>query len=245
MDILVVSACSGTKQYEETPLGCADIDSTNHDQLLEQHPEFVASASEMYTGAEHQEIQSAVQNLREHANVTWEILSAGYGLLAEHEEIVAYDCTLSDIDSVRGRVERFGHDPGGLTIDETRQTLAREKGMIGDLRNSLAEGYDIVFVVLSEPYLAAVSEALSDPSDSNSVFVLASTGSKQYVGAANWIPATREIREELGTTWFRLRGKLLWTLSKKAESTDLVELSSDPEAVSDIAPPLSSPVAQN
>jgi hypothetical protein len=89
MDVLVVSGCSGEKQFEESPIGCAEIDSAGNEELVREHPEYVAPAAEMYTGPEHGHVRKAVASLREHANVTWRIVSAGYGLLAEDGEIAA------------------------------------------------------------------------------------------------------------------------------------------------------------
>lgn len=160
MNVLVVSNCSGDKLYDESPIGCQEIDSSSREALLNQYPEFSAPAAEMYTGVEHPYVKSAVANLRKLAEVSWKIVSAGYGLLDETEEIVAYDCTLSDIEAVQERVEWMGYDPSELTHDEARRVVAREKGIASELRIALSSGYDLVFMVLSQPYLIATSEAL-------------------------------------------------------------------------------------
>jgi len=239
MDILVISGCSGDKQFDEAPIGCEELDSTSRNDLLETYPDYVAPAAEMYTGDEHGRVRQAVANLRAHADVTWRIVSAGYGLIAESERIVAYDCTLRDIDSVRDRAKRMGHDPSTLTIDETRRAVGRELNLPADLKVGLAEGYDLVFVTLSEPYLVATGDAFTELPDGTSVFVFASKGSRSYVGDAYWVPATEDVRASLGTTWFELRGELLWKLSENVDATELSEIAKNPEAVSEFASSIS------
>ncbi|WP_251331104.1 DUF6884 domain-containing protein [Haloplanus pelagicus] len=239
MNILVISGCSGDKQFDEAPIGCEELDSTSRDDLLETYPDYVAPAAEMYTGDEHERVRQAVANLRSYANVTWRIVSAGYGVVAENERIVAYDCTLSDINAVRDRAKRMGHDPSALTIDETRQAVGRELNLSADLKGELAEGYDLVFVTLSEPYLVATGEAFTELLERAVVFVFASKGAKPYVGDGYWVPATEEVRASLGTTWFELRGELLWTFSESVDETALAQLAATPESVEEFVSPIS------
>lgn len=127
MDVLVVSGCTGDKQLDDPPIGCEEIDSSNRKALLNQYPDYTASAKEMYTGHEHEVVSSAVSNMREHTEVTWKIISAGYGLLDEADEFVAYECTITDIGPVQERARRMGYAPDQFTHDETRRVVAREK----------------------------------------------------------------------------------------------------------------------
>lgn len=236
MNILVVSGCSGDKQFDDPPVDCEELDTGDYTDLREEYPAFLAPAGEMYTGAEHSQVKRAVKNLREYVDVSWKIVSAGYGVLDESEEIVAYDCSLSDIEPVRERVERMGYDSSDFTIDQTRLVLGQEKDMHSDLRDELLNGYDLVFVVLSEPYLAAVSEALTAIPDGVSVVAFASAGSKSHLGDANWVPATNEVRDALGTTWFRLRGQLLHDISTRVDASLLEEVAQEPETLVDTSP---------
>ena len=226
MDVLVVSGCSGEKQFDAMPIGCGEIDATSREELLQEFPDYVAPAAEMYTGAEHEIVREAVTNLRAYANVTWRIASAGYGLLDEDEEIVAYDCSLSDIEPVRERAVRLEYDPEALTIDETRQAIGRETDTVRDLEQTIAGGYDLVFIVLSKPYLVTVSEALADVTGVT-VIAFASQGAKEYTGDAYWVPATAEVRAELETSWFRVRGELLRALSERRTILSLLTLLRD------------------
>lgn len=206
-DVLVVSNCSSEKLYEDSSIGCEEIDTTSQEELLERYPGFSAPASNMYTGVEHPYVKSAVANLRELSDVSWKIVSAGYGLLDETDEIMAYDCSTSNIRDVQDRAERMGYDLCERTQRETRQAVAREIGISSCLRKALGPKYDLVFLTLSTPYLIAISEELNDLPGRPNVFAIASNSAKPYVGEANWIPATDEVRAELGSNWHRLRGR--------------------------------------
>lgn len=236
MRVLVISACSGEKKYDDVPLGCGELDSNTREYLIREHPDYVARAAEMYTGAEHLLVRDAVANLRDHVDVTWRIISAGYGLLDEADEIAAYDCTFSDVGSVRERAKRFGHDPEALTVAETRQAVAREMNLPGDLIDALNGGYDVVFLVLSESYFAAIAEALKDLPEDLTAFAIASDGSAPYVGEAHRIAANGSTREQLDTSWFRLRGELLQSLSEDVDETALRTIAENPDRADSYVP---------
>lgn len=233
MDILVVSACSGDKIYDESPIGCDEIDSIERIELVRKYPDYVARAAEMYVGDEHQIVRKAVDNLREHGDVSWRILSAGYGLISENEEIVAYDCSLSDIEPVRERVGRLGYNPDSLTIDETRQVIGKETGACSDFKKALGDGFDLVFLTLSEPYLVAIAEALSEIPEDVMALCFASKGSRSYTGDAYWVPTTESVRSELGSSWFTVRGELLQNLSEVADTSALEWIVSNPVSLDD------------
>lgn len=71
MDVLVVSGCSGEKQFEESPIGCAENDLVNREELVGEHPEYAAPTAQRYTGPEHGLVREAVAYLRDHANDFW------------------------------------------------------------------------------------------------------------------------------------------------------------------------------
>jgi len=238
MDILVVSGCSESKLFDDAPIGCGEIDSASRVDLVKEYPDYVACASEMYTGEEHGYVRPAVENLRKHADASWQIVSAGYGLLDKDDKIVAYDCTLRDIESVMERAKHMGQNPEDLTHDEARRIVGQNTNMAKDLREALADGYDLVFIVLSEPYYVAVSEALEDIPAGVTVAAFASKGSTKYIGDAYWAPATGDVRTELGSNNFRLRGELLKITSENVDKLDLVRISHEPEALVGYVPAL-------
>ena len=145
MNVLVVSGCLGDKPYDGPSIGCAEIDSSSREELLRRYPDRTASAREMYTGQEHGVVTPAVENLREYADVTWKIVFAGYGLLDETDEIVAYECSFTVIGPVRKRARKWGYEQNKLKQDETCQVVARKKDIPSELRRTTESGYEIVF----------------------------------------------------------------------------------------------------
>jgi hypothetical protein len=238
MDVLVISGCSGDKVFDDAPIGCEEIDASDREELVQEHPNYVACAAEMYTGEEHGYVQRAHASLPRHAGATWHIVSAGYGVVDEDDELVAYDCTLRDMESVMDRAMRMGNNQTSLTHDEARRVVGRKMGMPGDLRESFGSGYNLVFIVLSEPYLVAVSEALETIPDGLTVIAFASKGSKEYLGEAYWAPATSEVRAALESDNFRLKGELLERVSDEIDAKGLSKIDNKPEAVLELVPVL-------
>lgn len=215
-DILVISPCSGTKQFDPV-VGHEEVDAVPRTELLKKHLNSVASAAEMYVGREHKHIQSAVQRLKQVANVDWYILSAGFGVLSSGTEIPSYECTFNEMEQIRERAERFGLDIEEMTNNELIAAVSREKNIPQDLRKIFAEGYDLVFVALGSKYLIAAQEALTSLPEETAAFAFASKGSREYIGDCYWIPATETERSHLGTTWLELRGRELLMLAQNIE----------------------------
>lgn len=228
MDILVLSPCSRSKRYDPV-IDCETVDSDSREELVRRYRDSVTSAAEMYTGREHQHIREAVAELRECASVDWYIISAGFGLLREDTVVPSYECGFSDIESVRPRAARAGHDVDSLTNNETIQAVGCEKGIPQKFRKTLNRGYDILFVVLSEPYLLSVANALTDIPAGTTAYAFASNGSKQYIGDCQWIPATETERQLLETTWMELRGRQLRTIASIVGVQELEEFGNDPQ----------------
>lgn len=228
MDILVLSPCSKDKRYDPV-LDCEDVDEHSREELVQEHREYTTTAADMYTGREHQHVKTAVNHLREIADVDWYIISAGFGLLRDETEIPSYECGFSDIDSVRTRATRAGYDIDTLTNNETIQAVGREKGIPQEFSTVLGRDYDLLFVVLSEPYLLSVADALTEIPEQTTAFAFASNGSRQYVGDCTWIPATEAERQALETTWMALRGKQFHKLASSADRRELEQLREHPE----------------
>ncbi|GGN98111.1 hypothetical protein [Haloarcula pellucida] len=229
LDVLIISPCSGTKRFDAV-IGPDEIDSRERTELLSEYPDAVASAAEMYTGREHEHIESAVQQLSEFANVDWRIVSAGFGVLSAGTEIPSYECTFSELEQVRQRAERMNLDVDTMTNNELVAAVSRAKNIPQDLRQILAEGYDSVFVALGTKYLIAVQEALASVPEETTAFAFASKGSKKFIGDCYWIPATEEERSRLGTTWIELRGRELLNLAQNIENQQqLGQMRENPE----------------
>jgi hypothetical protein len=226
MNVLVLSPCSKDKRYDPV-LDCEGVDEHSREKLLQAHTESATTAAEMYTGNEHQHIKTAVDHLRSSVDVDWYIISAGFGLLHNETEIPSYECGFSDIESVRTRAERAGYDIDNLTNDETIQMVGREKDIPQEFRKVLGQEYDLLFVVLSEPYLLSVTDALTRIPEQTVAFALASRGSKQFIGDCIWIPATETERRALETTWMEIRGKRFLEIVKQVSEDDLEQMRYD------------------
>ncbi|MFC4550813.1 MULTISPECIES: hypothetical protein [Halorussus] len=233
-DVLVVSPCSGSKRYDAVA-DCRRVDEKSRETLVEEFPESVASAAEMYTGREHGHIQSAVERLSEVATVDWRIISAGFGVLSSSTEIPSYECTFNEIEQVRERAERFGLDVKEMTNKELVAAVSREKNIPQDLRQIFAEGYDLVFVALGTKYLIASQEALTSLPEETAAFAFASNGSKDFIGDCYWIPATEAERSRYETTWLELRGRELLTLAERVEDSEhLKRIRASPDNVREL-----------
>lgn len=228
MDVLVLSPCSKDKRYDSV-LDCEDVDEHSREELVQEHAEYATTAADMYIGNEHRHVKTAVGHLREIANVDWYIISAGFGLLRDETEIPSYECGFSDIASVRTRAKRAGYDIDDLTNDETIRAVGREKDIPQEFSDVLTHEYDLLFVVLSEPYLLSVADALIGVPDQTTAFAFASNGRKQYTGDCVWIPATEAERQALETTWMALRGKQFRELASSADIRELEQLLVHPE----------------
>jgi hypothetical protein len=235
MDVLVLSPCSKSKHYDPV-LDCETADVHSREELVQKHLEQVTTVAEMYTGREHQQVKNAVSSLSEIATVDWYIISAGFGLLHEEAKIPLYECTFNDIESVRTRAERAGHDVDQLTNDETIQAVGREKGIPQEFIQVLNEGHDLLFVVLSEPYLISITEALTKIPDSTTAVAFASNGSKQYIKNYQWIPATETEQQALGTTMMQLRGELFRRFAASTTTEELRSIRGKPSLLIDRLP---------
>lgn len=221
MDILVISACPGTKRHNAV-LDCEDIDTSTREELVEQYPNVTEPAARLYGGNEHDHVGSAVKSLREFATVDWLIISAGFGVVSAETPLPSYECTFSDAESNEARARNMGYDSEELTKKETLRAVANEKSIPNDLKRWLSKEYDIVFVVLGESYLIAAEEALSSFPNETKAFAFAAKGNSHLIGSCEWIPSTEEERSHFGTVWIELRGRQFKELAGNLEpSIDL------------------------
>lgn len=229
MDVLVISGGSSRQRFDERPVTCREIDDRTRAELLDAHPEQVATAAELYTGREHELVSDAVATLRRTADVDWRILSAGFGLVDDSTELVGYDCSFSDIDSLRARAERLGLSPGELTRQETRQAVGRELGFHEQLSLTLSDGYDLAVITLPTDHLSAIAPALESLPAETTAIAVAAESAAGSVGDCHWVPAGNTERALLGTNWAELRGKLLSRLSTSIDGEgDLVAIRDRP-----------------
>lgn len=229
MDVLVISGGSQTRDVE-TEVDCESVDETTREALVEAHPEEASTAEEMYNGREHQHVQHGVGALETVAEVDWQILSAGFGLITPDTQVVPTDCTFNDIDALRSRAAAFGHSPGELTHAGVRRAVGESLHVQQDLTDQLETGYDLVFVILSSNALEVVEPGLGHIPDETTAIAIAAEGAADWVGACHWLPATNTERALLESDWVTLRGALFERLVSGIENeTGLRAIGTDPE----------------
>lgn len=172
LQILIVTSCTGEKLYKPSnQLKLEDFkDLTRLQNCSKQLSEFAAPAGKMYTGQQHLQAMEGVQLLREELGqdvVDVLILSAGYGLIPESQTIVPYEVTFNSMKADE--------------IDEWAQFL----GIHQAFEEAILR-YDLVFMLLGESYLRALSLPVVTQPLQTLIF-LASHGSKNYIqgGEAN------------------------------------------------------------
>lgn len=220
VDVLVISACSGTKAFDPV-VDCETIDASPRQELVDAHPEKSLSARSLYTGDEHGYVEAAVERFAEIADVDWRIVSAGFGLVQPDTVLPAYECTFRDADSVRHRARRMGYNPDALTHREQLLRVARELGIPNDIREVLSEGIDVAFVVLGEDYLIATDSGLTSIPEETTTFAFAAGGSRDLIGDSQWVPSTETERDVLGTTWTRVKGIQLRNVAMNVSASNL------------------------
>lgn len=233
-NILVVSPCSGSKRYDAV-VEPAEVDTQSRVELVDEYPDAVTTAADMYTGREHELIQSAVQKLESVATVDWRIVSAGFGVLGPETRIPSYDCTFSESKAVRERADRMGLDVDSMTNDESVQAVGREKAIPQDLRDVFGRKYDVALVALGTQYLLSAQEALASIPEETTPYAFASKGSKDLTGDCVWIPATEAERSHFGTTWLELRGRELLTLAENVDEDLLKEIQEHPHKARELS----------
>jgi hypothetical protein len=160
--VLVITSCTGEKRFKpENQLALDDFREPT--QLREREadlPEYACPAGELYTGMQHLRLMEGVRALRDALGlevVEVEILSAGYGLISEHQKIVPYEVTFNGMK---------GHEVDGW---------AEHLGVHAAVEKRL-ESADLVFFLLGDNYLRALQLPIQTRPDQTLVF-LASGGS--------------------------------------------------------------------
>ena len=140
MRVLIIDQCSGEK---DIPDDCARLDESTIDEqglesLLEMDDLVSRRARNLYDGRQQRLITEAVDQLAAAGiHVDRYFVSAGFGFVAEDQELPAYDVRFQN----KGHAKQRGHELG-LPTDVTHQIETKE--------------YDIVFLPLGATYYEAV-----------------------------------------------------------------------------------------
>ncbi|WP_156518832.1 tRNA-guanine transglycosylase DpdA [Phormidesmis priestleyi] len=155
--VLIITSCTGEKRFKpENQLTQEDFKPTARLHKREkQLAEFMSPAGEMYTGMQHTQLMDGVQNLRkalEQLVIDVAIVSAGYGLILESQKIAPYEVTFNTMK---------GHE-----IDEWAKRLKIHRSV-----EQIIPEYDLIFVLLGEKYLRAISLPITLYEDQTWIFL--------------------------------------------------------------------------
>lgn len=141
--ILVITSCTGEKRSKPgnqlTQTDFQDVVRLREREAELQ--EYACPAGDMYTGMQHLRLMEGVRIMRDalgESAVDVSILSAGYGLISEKKMIAPYEVTFN-----------------GMKAHEV-DSWAKHVGVHDDLE-SIVKDYEIVFFLLGDNYLRAVS----------------------------------------------------------------------------------------
>ncbi|NHJ85929.1 MAG: hypothetical protein FK734_10740 [Asgard group archaeon] len=100
MKILIFASCSKTKsiKYPHQP-SCNKIKSKDMRETFLQHFPEKKQASDLYRGALNITTTAAVRQLREFFEVSYYIVSAGFGILHEDDLVPPYECSFSEMSN--------------------------------------------------------------------------------------------------------------------------------------------------
>ncbi|MBQ4899865.1 queuine/other tRNA-ribosyltransferase [Paenibacillus sp. Marseille-P2973] len=165
--ILVVTSCTGEKRHKpENQLVLEDFkDLATLKHREEELKEYRCTAGKMYTGSQHLALMEGIQQYRKSGGeITLNILSAGYGLLSEDDEIAPYEVTFNTMDS------------------QTIKRWSAHQNITGDLQN-IAKNYDLLFFLLGDKYLQAIDWPLNLREDQTAIFFAGSSSKSRLL---NW-----------------------------------------------------------
>lgn len=145
--VLIITSCTGEKRFKpENQLTQEDfMHAARLRKREKQLSEFMAPAGEMYTGMQHTQLMEGVRTLRktlEKPEIDVFIISAGYGLIPEDRVIAPYEVTFNTMK---------GHE-----IDDWAKRLKIHQSL-----EKIISDYDLIFVLLGEKYLRAISLPLT------------------------------------------------------------------------------------
>lgn len=159
--LLIITSCTGEKRFKpDNQLTLEDFRDPNRLRDRESKlAEYACPAGELYTGMQHLRLMEGVQALRDTLGseaVDVEILSAGYGLISEHQKIVPYEVTFNGMKA--GEVDLWGQHLG-----------------IHDAVEKRLKSADLIFFLLGDNYLRTLQlPILTHPSQT---FVFLASGS--------------------------------------------------------------------
>lgn len=154
--ILVVTSCTGEKAKKpENQLVWDDFQ--DKDRLVARQLELDAekmTAGKLYTGKQHTFLMNGIYEYREkEQNVDVAVLSAGFGILDEDEMVVPYEVTFNNMTGAQ--IQAWSNN---LEITQSLERRIQEKE------------YDLIFFLLGDKYLQAISWPIQTKEDQKLIF---------------------------------------------------------------------------
>lgn len=167
MKTLIITSCTKDKIHDiEGQLSKYDF--LDHDTLTKKEKELISfktKAKDIYKGRQHLRVMEGINHLRENLGnnvVDLAIVSAGYGLLDENDEIVPYNVTFAEMKKSEV-IEWSKH----LNINEDTSKKIKS--------------YDLVFFLLGEEYLRSLELPFIETRDDQKLIFLGSKASKKLI----------------------------------------------------------------
>ena len=194
MKILVITSCTSRKKYKTaSQLQPEDFISTGRlEARSAELKSYEKSATDMYTGQQHLHLKAGLEQLRTYykeAVVNLHIISAGYGLLNESDNIVPYNATFKGLKPTEL-----------LTRSNSLQLHERVETLIAK--------YDLVLFLLGAEYVRALQLPFEVPDTVTQIFMIG-TGSRKLIPDlpnTHFVPTGESLRRNLQTTFTTLKG---------------------------------------
>ncbi|MHA1907885.1 MAG: hypothetical protein ACW98Y_11365 [Candidatus Thorarchaeota archaeon] len=142
MRVLVIGSCGKRKRFSssEAPTCNELMDKSQLGMWVKKLPEQTCKAREMYTGNQSRELAIGVDLLRriKGLQVTYHIISAGFGILRENDIIPSYECSFNGMKKSEIR-QRSSH----LEIRHDFEKICKKK-------------YDLSYIALGSNYLTTL-----------------------------------------------------------------------------------------
>ncbi|ELZ52290.1 hypothetical protein C465_02071 [Halorubrum distributum JCM 9100] len=218
LNILVIDQCSGSKEFPDdaSVFGADETLQFSREALLSRDNVPGIAARDLYTGRQQNYVCDAVRRLRSNGhNVERHFISAGFGLVAEDDDLPPYEVTFSsmNVGEIRERSTK-------LHIQE-------------DLRHVLKESdYDIVFFTLGKDYYTSIDidEMVQEVrSDRIGVVFNRELVEDQFDNIES-VPARTEDAKQHGTIVVGLKGLYIDNFAKYVEDIGVIH----PETIEEL-----------
>ena len=205
---LVITSCTGEKLYHpENQLIQSDfVDSEQLTKREAELSEYKTPAGKIYTGMQHLRLMEGINELRKVFGedvVDLFIVSAGYGVISEKKEVVPYEVTFNTMN--------------GAAISNWSTQLGIHQSL-----NKLIPEYDLVFFLLGDKYLKAVTFPLESTRDDQKLLFFASGTSRKMIPSRHpyyFIEVGQEEAKSFSYGLVGLKGYLFKLLSKEMISS--------------------------